>query len=131
MVKVLVGEVKNTKSLIQTYSPVSIFDIQFSNPGEISLDIPNDHTTLLYIINGKIQFSKQDKIATKGQMVFFDQNSNNLELTSISNNGSYLILAGKKLGEPISRYGPFVTNTEGEIKQALLDFEMGKMGKLE
>ena len=27
--------------------------------------------------------------------------------------------------------GPFVTNTEGEMKQAMLDYQNGKMGQLE
>jgi redox-sensitive bicupin YhaK (pirin superfamily) len=39
-----------------------------------------------------------------------------------------LVLAGKPLGEPISHYGPFVMNTQDEIKQAMADFRAGKMG---
>ena len=71
-----------------------------------------------------------NKVATKGQMIYFNQSSAEMHLTSISNNGSYLVLAGKPINEPIARYGPFVANTEGEVKQAMLDFQTGKMGKL-
>jgi redox-sensitive bicupin YhaK (pirin superfamily) len=39
-------------------------------------------------------------------------------------------LAGKSLNEPIARHGPFVTNTEKEIKQAMSDYQNGKMGQL-
>ena len=131
LLKILVGEAKEKKSLIQTYSPVSIFDVQFIKPGEVSLNIPKEQTTLLYVIEGEIYFNKKDETAIKGQMVFFDQNSNNLKFNSISNKGSYLVLSGERLNEPVSRYGPFIANTEGEIKQALLDFETGKMGRLD
>ena len=130
-IKVLVGEVKGVKSTVQTYSPVSIFDVQFLAPGEIDLDISKNQMTMVYIIEGELQFSEENKIASKGQMVYFDQSSDEINLTSISTNGSYLVLAGKPLNEPIVRYGPFVASTEGEMKQAMLDYQNGKMGQLQ
>ncbi len=63
-------------------------------------------------------------------MIFFDQSGAEIHLTSISSSGSYLVLAGKSLNEPIARHGPFVTNTEKEIKQAMSDYQNGKMGQL-
>ena len=39
-------------------------------------------------------------------------------------------MAGEPLNEPVVRHGPFVTNTEGDMKQAILDFQNGKMGSL-
>ena len=129
-IKVLVGEVKGVKSTVQTYSPVSIFDVHFLAPGEIDLDISKDQMTMVYITEGELQFSVENKIASKGQMVYFDQLSDEIHLTSISENASYLVLAGKALDEPVVRYGPFVTNTEGEMKKVMLDYQNGKMGQL-
>ena len=129
-IKVLVGEVKGIKSDVQTYSPVSIFDVQFSAPEKIDLKILSDQVTIVYVIDGELQFSEENKIATKGQMIHFDQSSDTINLTSISENGSYLVLAGKPLNELVTRYGPFITNTEGEMKQAMLDYQNCKMGKL-
>ena len=129
-IKVLVGEVKGVKSDVQTYSPVSIFDVKFSAPEKIDLDIPFEQTAIVYVIEGELQFSSDNKKASKGQMVYYDQSSNNINLTSISQKGSYLVLAGKPLNEPVSRYGPFITNTEGEMKQVMLDYQNGKMGEL-
>jgi redox-sensitive bicupin YhaK (pirin superfamily) len=129
-IKVLVGEVKGIKSDVQTYSPVSIFDVQFSAPEKIDLKILSDQIAIVYVIDGELQFSEENKIATKGQMIHFDQSSDTINLTSISENGSYLVLAGKPLNELVTRYGPFITNTEGEMKQAMLDYQNGKMGKL-
>ena len=129
-IKVLVGEVKDTKSVVQTYSPVSIFDIQFKQPNELSLSIPSEQIAMVYVIEGKLTFKEIDSLATKGQMIYFDQSADNIHFHSLSPNGSYLVLAGKPLNEPIARYGSFVANTEGEIKQAILDYQSGKMGKL-
>ncbi len=130
-IKVLVGKAKETKSEVQTYSPVSIFDVQFSNPNQINLDVSKNQIAMVYVIDGELQFVDENKIATKGQMIYFDQSADEINLTSISFNGSYLVLAGEPLNETIVRQGPFVTNTEGEMKQAMLDYQNGKMGQLE
>ena len=129
-IKVLVGKVKETKSLVQTYSPVSIFDVQFSNSGQINLEISKNQIAMVYVIDGELQFVEENKIAAKGQMIYYDQSADEINLTSISTEGSYLVLAGEPLNEPVVRHGPFVTNTEGEMKQVMLDYQNGKMGEL-
>ena len=110
---------------------VSIFDVQFSNSGQINLEIAKNQISMVYVIDGELQYIDENIIATKGQMIYYDQSANEINLNSISSNGSYLVLAGEPLNEPVVRHGPFVTNTEGEMKQAMLDYQNGKMGQLE
>ena len=130
-IKVLVGNLRNIKSIVQTYSPVSIFDVQFSNPEKINLKISKNQKTMVYIIDGQLQFSESNKIATKGQMIYYDQSDDEINLDSISNKGSYLLLSGQPLNESIVRQGPFITNTEIEMKKVILDYQNGNMGKLD
>ena len=129
-IKVLVGEIKDVKSSVQTYSPVSILDVNFFESNQISLDISKNQIAMVYVINGELQFIESNTIASKGQMVYFDQSSTEIKLTSISSSGSYLLLAGEPLKELIIRHGPFVTSTDEEMKKAMLDYQNGKMGIL-
>ena len=64
-------------------------------------------------------------------MIYYDQSDDEINLDSISNKGSYLILSGQPLNESIVRQGPFITNTEVEMKKVILDYQNGNMGKLD
>jgi redox-sensitive bicupin YhaK (pirin superfamily) len=39
-----------------------------------------------------------------------------------------LWMIGQPLNEPIAAYGPFVMNTENEIRQAFDDYQQGRLG---
>ena len=41
-----------------------------------------------------------------------------------------LLMAGRPIGEPVARYGPFVMNSEAEVLEAMKDYEAGRMGKI-
>ncbi len=42
-----------------------------------------------------------------------------------------ILLGGIPINEPVKRYGPFVMNTDEELKQAISDYKSGKMGVID
>ena len=38
-----------------------------------------------------------------------------------------LLIAGRPLGEPIAQYGPFVMNNEAQLRQAVEDYQLGRL----
>ena len=49
-----------------------------------------------------------------------------VEVTAGEAGARFLLVAGKPLGEPVVQYGPFVMNSEAEIRQAIVDFQSGR-----
>lgn len=51
-----------------------------------------------------------------------------LELTNGDESSEILLLQGKPIGEPVIQYGPFVMNTQEEVKQAYSDYHRTGFG---
>jgi redox-sensitive bicupin YhaK (pirin superfamily) len=66
-------------------------------------------------------------VAGPEELILFANDGERLELTAEA--GSHVIvLAGEPINEPIVQYGPFVMNSFDEIRQAMIDVELGKFG---
>ena len=60
-------------------------------------------------------------------MAILDNAANTDGVTLVAQEDARLILvAGKPLNEPIVQYGPFVMNTQAQIREALADFQAGR-----
>jgi quercetin 2,3-dioxygenase len=46
-----------------------------------------------------------------------------IELIDTGDGAEVLVLQGRPIGEPIVQYGPFVMNTQAEIKRAYADYQ--------
>jgi redox-sensitive bicupin YhaK (pirin superfamily) len=66
-------------------------------------------------------------------MVLFAQNGSEVTIENPDDARAaldLLLIAGLPLNEPVARYGPFVMNTEAEIRQAIEDYRHGRMGAI-
>ncbi|MDQ3797478.1 MAG: pirin family protein [Pseudomonadota bacterium] len=126
-VRVIAGEYKDVKGPAKTFTPINLFDIRLNTGGQVPLSFPAHENTLLLIMQGEVEVSGQT--AKELDLVLFDNEGE--EITVRAKQAAHLLLLnGEPIDEPVVQYGPFVMNTEQEIRQAMLDFSNGKFGYL-
>lgn len=126
--RVIAGEYLEHKGPANTFTPINVWDLRLEPGARVNLPIPEGHTTLVAVLNGLVQINDTD-VLREAELANLDREGQEIVLES-NNDARLLVLSGEPIGEPVVGYGPFVMNTEGEIKQAMLDFQSGKFGAL-
>jgi redox-sensitive bicupin YhaK (pirin superfamily) len=122
------GDYNNIKGPASTFTPILAMVVSFKNDSSTFIPIPQSYNALLYVLEGTVDTN--GSTAKKLNMAVFEKNGEGISFSARSD-GKLLLLAGEPIEEPIVSYGPFVMNYPGEIKQAIMDYETGKMGVLE
>ncbi|MCB1670493.1 MAG: pirin family protein [Gammaproteobacteria bacterium] len=92
---------------------------------ELVAVIPESHTALIYVYEGKVAIGDQRTGIQARQLARLSPGQQlRLSLEAASR---VLLIAGKPLGEPIVHYGPFVMNSRAEIEQAIADYNAGRL----
>lgn len=132
-VSVIAGEAMDQKAVIETRTPIIYLHYSIKPGGVATQQVSSAYNTFAYIVDGAGLFGAEREPAKDGQMVLFAQDGNEVR---IENPGDaketldILLIGGMPLDEPIARYGPFVMNTETEIRQAFEDYRLGRMGEI-
>lgn len=99
------------------------FDVTLDAGSSFRQTVPHGHTVLAYVFEGQGRFGAEQEQIPATHLVMFEPGD---ELRAESENGvRFLLLAGAPFKEPIVPYGPFVMNTNQEIRQAVLDLQNG------
>lgn len=127
---IVAGNQSTKSGLIKTQTEVNVFTVIVQENGEMSIDIPENHQSLIYLLEGEILVNDTE-ILKKGenQMITFHQDGNSVKFEAKSQS-TILILSGAPINEKVTQYGPFVMNTQTEILEAMRDYNQGKMGYL-
>ena len=87
--------------------------------------ILNTYGALVYVIEGSVQIGEESaELPPRTLGVFSD--GDRIKVSSKDMNSRFLVVAGKRLNEPVARGGPFVMNTRQEVLQAFQDFQQGR-----
>ncbi len=132
-VSVIAGEAMGKKAAIETRTPIIYLHYRIEPAGAATLQVPATYNAFAYIVDGEGLFGAEGERAADGQMVLFAQDGDELRIENPADARAtleVLLIAGVPLNEPVARYGPFVMNTEDEIRQAIEDYRLGRMGTI-
>jgi redox-sensitive bicupin YhaK (pirin superfamily) len=128
-IEVIAGEYTGTKGPATTFSPVSLFNAKLIQGARAEFSFSSKSNTGMLVIEGEVRVN-DSKTAPENNFIYFGHDQEEIVLEALKDS-VILILSGDPLLEPIASYGPFVMNTQSEIKQAYEDFYSGKFGHLE
>lgn len=128
-VRVIAGEYRGVRGPAKTFSPINMFDIHLNPKGRVSLSFPAAENTGLLVLKGSVKVNAKTG-ANEMDFVMFENEGEDIQIEAQSE-ARLLLLNGQPIDEPVVQYGPFVMNTEQEIRQAMVDFNSGKFGRLE
>ena len=126
--RVVAGAYGEAKGPARTFSPLHVWDVSATAGAVIDLPIATGDNVLVALFAGSVSVGGRE-IAQAG-LLTFDTQGDMISLKATTD-AKLLVLTGTPLGEPIAHYGPFVMNTDAEIRAAIDDFRRGKMGNLD
>ena len=133
-VRVIAGEAMGQHAVIETHTPIMYLHYSIEPGGVVTQSVPAEYNAFAYLVDGAGLFGGASERAGDGQLVMFAQDGEEIRIENPADAQTrleVLVIAGVPLNEPIARYGPFVMNTEREIRQAFEDYVRGRMGAIE
>jgi quercetin 2,3-dioxygenase len=126
--RVIAGELDGRRGPARTRTPMQVWDLRLAAGGRIDLPVPDGWTTMVVVLRGTVVVNQRET-ARDAELVLLERAGRGLALEA-HGEATIVLLAGEPIDEPIAGHGPFVMNTEAEIRQAMHDFSAGRFGRL-
>jgi redox-sensitive bicupin YhaK (pirin superfamily) len=127
--RVIAGDFADHAGPAQTFTPINVWDLRLKAGRSASLEIPEGHNAVLVVLNDAVRVNDTDDVPAS-RYVVFEPTGGGITVEAQGAATKCLLLTGVPLNEPISGYGPFVMNTEDEIRQAFVDYREGRFGTM-
>ena len=125
-VRVVAGEVNGVRGPVKEIAADPLYlDVQLEPGAGFSHPIPAGHTAIAYVYEGQGAFGTPGQAVEALRMVVFSDGDDLQAQAAPDSPLHFMLIAGAPFREPIVPYGPFVMNTDAEIRQALQDLRNG------
>jgi redox-sensitive bicupin YhaK (pirin superfamily) len=132
-IRVFSGSSGGIKSETLNNAPFTFVEIVMETGVTITQDLPSSYNGFIYILEGNGYFGKDETRGEKNQVLWLksaEGDGKSIVTVRADQPLKALLIAGEPIRQTIVARGPFVMNTEEEIKQAFEDFYAGKFGNM-
>ena len=125
-VRVVAGEIAGARGPVDGIAIAPrFFDVTLGRGQRLAHPLPRSHNAFVYVIEGDALVGPGKKHATSGDLAVLGPGEG--ALVAAEAGARFLLLSGQPIGEPVARYGPFVMNTDEELRQAVQDYRSGRL----
>ena len=132
-VRVIAGEYAGHAGPARTFSAMDVWDLRLSAGKRADFSLPAGRTLALVVLDGTVQVNGDaadgGRIVRGASVVVFERDGGDFSVEA-SADSKLVVLSGEPLDEPIAGYGPFVMNTQAQIREAIDDFNNGRFRRM-
>ncbi len=123
-VRVIAGEFNGVAGPVQAAATEPLYlDVRLAPNSSLPAEVPESHNAFIYVYEGEIGAGGAQ--LARGELGVFGAGGS-VVLTTGDQAARAIVVAGKPLNEPIARHGPFVMNTQEQIRQTIEDYQAGR-----
>lgn len=128
-VDIIAGDYKGITGPAMTFSPMNLFNVRLTSGAKADFFFQESFNSGILIIEGEVIINQSKKVA-ENRFIHFGHSGEEI-IVEATKDSILLVMSGEPLDEPIAPYGPFVMNTQEEIRKAYEDYYNGEFGYLE
>lgn len=129
--RLIAGAMANRQGPVQGVSTSPLYvDLSLPPGGTATIPVAPGVSAFIYGLDGAIETVGPEEVGAIGITptmlgIFEDCGGGMVRLRARSEGARALLIAGRPIGEPVARSGPFVMNTHAEVIQAFDDYRAG------
>ncbi|WOK97456.1 hypothetical protein Cni_G06164 [Canna indica] len=128
-VRIIAGEAFGVRSPVYTQTPTMYLDFTVKPGARVHQRIPESWNAFVYIVEGEGVFGGPDAApATSHHALVLGDGDGISVWNRAAGPLRFVLIGGQPLEEPVVQYGPFVMNTQAEIRRAFEDYQYGRNG---
>ncbi|PRO65466.1 pirin family protein [Alkalicoccus urumqiensis] len=127
--RVYSGEIDGIKGSAESVYPFRMAEVQLEEGAEYDIPFPGEETVFSFVLAGEVLLGEEEvKQSRAGTAVYEKEPGASAVRIKAASRARILFYSGKPIQEPIAAGGPFVMNTEDEVRQAMKDYHAGRFG---